>query len=95
MPLPEEVVNQWVQETQAIGLELFELSQRCRRLIAKTESNGIHLEAAPVKLDIPIDDVRTLYTNVVKDLVQMVEGGAVGRADRSTMIWKVARRQQV
>lgn len=95
MPLPADVVQQWIQDTQALSLAVYELHERCQRLVAKTTALQLDQEAAPTGFDGSIEDVRTLYLNVIKDMTNFVQSGGVGKADRSTMIWKVARRQSV
>jgi hypothetical protein len=84
-------MNQWIAEIQSVADASLELASRCRRIVAKTEANGLYLEPAPAGSDVNIAAIRTVYDNIVKDMVNMFGNAAVGKTDRTTMAWLINR----
>jgi hypothetical protein len=97
MPNTTEEIVQYATEVQSVVLSLYDLSIRAQRLVDKAASNGLDLEVAAIaaRPDLILTDIQAAYTNVVKDIVNFVQNNAVGRSDRRTTIWKIAKRQSV
>lgn len=82
-------INTWIAEVKSVSAQAYDLSQRCRKLAAKTAANGLYAEDAPQGADIVMDDVRAAFNNIVLAQVALFDNTAIGVTDRTTLAWKI------